>query len=127
MAQYPKILGLLGLGSEKEALTEAHMQAAEDKITQLEQGKTDAEQRSQTLQASLTTATEELTTTKASLETEKGKVATLQQWKDNQAQVDGREEDESNTLDDNQTEALAPWEKLSASAIASAKKRVGEK
>ncbi len=126
MAQYPKILGLLGLGSDKEALTETHMQAAENKITQLEQGKTDADQRAQTAEASLTTANEELTKVKASLATEQGKVATLQGWKQKQQAVDGREEDDSNTLDD-KPEALESWERAAASTIASTKKRLGEK
>ena len=126
MAQYPKILGLLGLGSDKEALTETHMQAAENKITLLEQGKTDAELRAQTAEASLATATESLTKANASLATEQGKVATLEEWKKNQAIVDGRDEDDANTLDD-KPEASEPWEKMAASAIASAKKRVGEK
>jgi hypothetical protein len=126
MAQYPKILGLLGLGSEKEALTETHMQAAENSITLLEQGKTDAELRAQTAEASLATATDELTKANASLATEQGKVATLEEWKKNQKAVDGRDEDDSNTLDD-KPEASEPWEKMAASAIDGAKKRVGAK
>lgn len=126
MAHYPKILGLLGLGSEKEALTETHMQAAENSITLLEQGKTDAELRAQTAEASLATATDALTKANASLATEQGKVATLEEWKKNQKAVDGREQDDSNDLDDDDpSEPLASWEKASASAIASAKKRVG--
>jgi hypothetical protein len=127
MAQYPKILGLLGLGSEKEALTETHMQAAEDKITQLEQSQAAADLRAQTAEASLATATDALTKANASLATEQGKVATLEEWKKNQAAVDGREEDDSNDLDKPSTEALAPWEQKAASAIADAKERVGEK
>ena len=126
MAQYPKILGLLGLGSEKEALTETHMQAAENTITQLEQGRTDAEQRAQTAEASLTTATEQNTKITAELATATAALATLQEWKKNQANVDGREEDDSNTLDD-KPEAMEPWERAAASTIANTKKRLGEK
>jgi hypothetical protein len=127
MAQYPKILGLLGLGSEKEALTEAHMQAAEEKITQLEQGKADADLKAEQAAAALQTAQEEKTKIAGELETTKGTLATLEEWKKNQQAVDGREKDDSNTLDDNQAEALAPWEKTAAKAVASAKKRLGEK
>jgi chromosome segregation ATPase len=126
MVKFPKVLGFLNLKSGTDAVTEANLQSAEDKIAALEQEKTTAEQRAQTAEASLTTANDELTKTKASLETEKGKVATLQEWKDNQAAVDGREEDESNSLEGG-AEALAPWEKAAASAIDTAKKRVGKK
>ncbi len=127
MARFAKILGLLGLGSDKEAVTEAHLQAADDKVAQLEQAKADAEGKLATAETNLKTAQEEKTKVAGELETAKGKVATLEEWKKNQAAVDGREEDDSNDLDDPNTEALAPWEKASASAIASAKKRLGEK
>jgi chromosome segregation ATPase len=126
MAQYPKILGLLGLGSEKEALTETHMQAAEEKITQLEQGKVDAESKLATTEASLKTAQDEQAKTAQDLKAAKEKVATLQEWKDNQASVDNREEDDTNKLEGG-AEALAPWEKAASSAIDTAKKRVGKK
>ena len=126
MVKFPKVLGFLNLKAGTDPVTEANLQAAEDKIAALEQDKTSAEQRAQTAEASLTTANDELTKTKASLDTEKDKVATLEEWKKNQAQVDGRGEDESNKLD-NQAEATEPWEKMAASAVASAKKRLGDK
>jgi predicted nucleic acid-binding Zn-ribbon protein len=127
MVKFPKVLGFLNLKSGTDAVTEANLQSAEDKIAALEQEKNTAEQRAQTAESSLTTACDELTKTKASLDSEKGKVATLEEWKKNQKAVDAREEDDSNTLDEEQPEALASWEKAAASAIEIAKKRVGKK
>jgi len=127
MAKFANILGFLGLGSDKEAVTEAHLQAADDKIAQLELDKKAADDKAAQAATALKTAEEEKTKVVGELETTKGKVATLEEWKKNQAAVDGREEDDSNDLDDEPSEPLASWEKASASAIANTKKRLGEK
>jgi hypothetical protein len=126
MAKFANILGFLGLGSDKEAVTEAHLQTADDKIAQLTADKAAADLKATETAAALKLAEEEKTRISGELQTATEKAATLQTWKDNQAQVDGRDEDDSNKLD-NQAEASEPWEKLGASAIANAKKRVGEK
>jgi hypothetical protein len=126
MAKFANILGFLGLGSDKEAVTEAHLQAADDKIAQLELDKKAADDKATQAAAALKAAEDEKTKVAGELETTKGKMATLEEWKKNQAIVDGRDEDDTNTLDD-KPEASEPWEKMAASAIASAKKRVGEK
>ena len=114
----------MGLGSEKEAVTEAHLQAADETIAQLTQAKADADAKAALAETALATANEEKTKAATALAEEKQKVATLEEWKKNQAAVDGREEDDSNSLD-GETEALAPWEQAAASAIATAKKRTG--
>lgn len=124
MAKFAKILGLLGLGSDKEAVTEAHLEAADTKIAQLEQAKLDAEASLGTAEAALKTAQAEQTKIAGDLTTASDKLATLEKWKQEQKATDGREADESNTLD-TQPEAQESWEKVSASAIASAKKRLG--
>jgi hypothetical protein len=126
MARFASILAALGLGSTSEAVTEAHLEAADAKIAQLEQEKTAADDKAAQAATALKTAEEEKTKVAGELETTKGKMATLEEWKKNQAIVDGRDEDDTNTLDDKR-EASEPWEKMAASAIASAKKRVGEK
>lgn len=127
MAKFANILGFLGLGSDKEAVTEAHLQAADDKIAQLELDKKAADDKAAQAATALKTAEEEKTKVVGELETTKGKVATLEEWKANQKAVDGREEDDSNDLDKESSEPLASWEKASASAIANTKKRLGEK
>jgi hypothetical protein len=126
MAKFANILGFLGLGSDKEAVTEAHLQAADDKIAQLELDKKAADDKATQAAAALKTAQDEKAKVDGDLKTASDKVATLEEWKKNQKAVDGREEDDSNDLDDEPTEALASWEKASASAIASAKKRLGD-
>jgi len=139
--KFPKVLGFLNLKSGTDAVTEANLQSAEDKIASLEQAKTTAEETLATVrgelatakgdlataQGDLKTATDKLTTAEASLSTANDKVATLEQWKKNQAAADGREEDDSNNLDGEQPEAKASWEVAADSAIASAKKRTGTK
>jgi chromosome segregation ATPase len=107
-------------------VTEAHLEAADSKIAQLETAKTTAEGKLTTAEGNLKTALEEKEKVEATLTETKGKLATLEEWRKQQANVDGREEDDSNTLDD-KPEAAEPWEKLSASAIANTKKRLGEK
>jgi predicted P-loop ATPase len=124
--KFASILAALGMGSTTEAVTEAHLEAADAKIAQLEQDKKDADDKATAAATALKTAEDEKTKIAGDLKTAEDKAATLQTWKDNQASVDGRESDDSNNLDGKQ-EASEPWEKLSASAIASAKKRVGEK
>jgi len=125
--KFANILGFLGLGSDKEAVTEAHLQAADDKIAQLETDKKAADLKAEQAAAALKTAKDEKAKTAKDLKAAEEKAATLQTWKDNQAVVDGRDEDESNSLDAGQKEALAPWETAAASAIEVAKKRVGKK
>jgi hypothetical protein len=123
---FANILAALGLGSDKEPVTAAHLEAADTKIAQLEQAKLDAEDKAEKAAAALQTAQDEKAQTAKDLKAAEDKNATLEEWKKNQAQVDGRESDDSNNLD-NQAEASEPWEKLSASAIATAKKRLGGK
>lgn len=124
--KFASILAALGLGSTTEAVTEAHLQAADDKIAQLEQDKKAADLKAEQAATALKTAEDEKTKLAGDLKTAEEKTATLEEWKKNQAQVDGRDEDDTNKLD-NKAEASEPWEKLSATAIANAKKRVGEK
>ena len=124
--KFANILAALGLGSDKEPVTAAHLEAADTKIAQLEQAKLEAEQKSEQAATALKTAQDEKATTEASLKAAEEKTATLEEWKRNQATVDGRDSDDSNTLDKG-AEATEPWEKMAASAIATAKKRVGEK
>ncbi len=126
MARFAKILGLLGLGSDKEAVTEAHLEAADTKISQLEQAKTDAESKLATVEGALKTAQDEKTKIAGEPTTASDKVATLEKWKQEQKAVDNREEDDSNTLD-KQPEATEAWEKAAASAVANTKKRLGDK
>ena len=127
MAKFARILGLLGLGSDKESVTEAHLEAADTKIAQLEQARADAETKLATAEGSLKTAQEEKSKADTALEKEQEKTATLQKWKDEQKATDGRQEDDSNNLDDNDNEPKAAWEVASANAVANVRKRVGEK
>ncbi|MBO2007561.1 hypothetical protein [Hymenobacter negativus] len=131
--KFPKVLGFLNLKSGTDAVTEANLQSAEDKIASLEQAKTTAEETLATVrgelataQGDLKTATDNLTKAGTDLKAEQDKVATLEQWKKNQQATDGRQEDDSNHLDE-QPEAKASWEVAADSAIASAKKRTGTK
>jgi len=124
--KFANILGFLGLGSDKEAVTEAHLQAADDKIAQLTEQKAAADLKAEQSATALKTAGEEKTKLAGELKTASEKVATLEDWKKNQAQVDGREEDDSNALDGGK-EAAAPWETAAAAAVANVKRRLGEK
>jgi uncharacterized protein YydD (DUF2326 family) len=124
--KFANILGFLGLKSGTDPVTEAHLQAADDKIAQLEQDKKEADLKAEQAASALKVAQDEKAKTAEDLKAAEQKAATLQEWKDNQAAVDGREEDESNTLDKG-AEATEPWERASASAIANTKKRLGEK
>ncbi|MGI4871239.1 MAG: hypothetical protein ACRYFX_08685 [Janthinobacterium lividum] len=119
---FTKLRALLGLDDKADvsAITDEQMTQAEATIAQLETDKTAAEGRASTAEATLAT-------TATSLATAEGKVATLEAWKKEQKATDGREEDESNALDQDQAAAQEPWEKAAASAVASAKRRVGEK
>lgn len=139
--KFAHILGMLGLKSNTDAVTEAHLQAADDKIALLEQEKSAADTKAtqaeaarvtaqtalDTATASLTTATETLTKVQGELTTATDKVATLEDWKKKQAAADGRTEDDSNNLDKEDKEPKASWETASANAVASVKKRLGEK
>lgn len=131
--KFAYILGALGLNSGTDKVTEAHLQAADDKIALLEQEKSAADLKADqaeaarvTAQTALDTATGKLTSTEASLNTATDKLATLEEWKKNQATTDNREEDSSNDLD-NDAEPKAAWEVASATAVANARKRVGDK
>ena len=124
--KFANILGFLGLGSDKEAVTEAHLQAADDKIAQLTEQKAAADLKAEQAATALKAAEDEKTKTAGELKTASDKLATLEKWKQEQKATDGREEDESNKLD-TQPEATEPWEKAAASAIASTKKRLGDK
>lgn len=110
-----KLRALLGLDDKADvsAITDEQMTQAEARIAQLETDKTTAE-----------TA---LATTQATLATTSGQLATLEAWKKEQKAVDGREEDESNSLDEDGPAAKESWEVAATSTIASVKKRLGEK
>ncbi|WP_375418136.1 hypothetical protein [uncultured Hymenobacter sp.] len=139
--KFANILGFLGMGSDKEAVTEAHLQAADDKIAGVEQARAAAELRATTaegslatVQASLDKATADLgvaqgalTESQGKLTAAEGKVATLEGWKKAQQATDGRSEDESNKLDDNGTEPKAAFELEAAAQISRVKSRLGEK
>jgi hypothetical protein len=125
--KFANILGFLGLGSDKEAVTEAHLEAADTKIAELTQAKADAETKLATALGDVKTAQEAKTKADTALEQEQEKTATLEKWKQEQKAVDGREEDDSNNLDDNDAEPKAAWETTAATTIAGVKKRLGEK
>ena len=115
--KFANILGFLGLGSDKEAVTEAHLEAADTKIAQLEAAKTAAEQQATTAatdlataQASLKTATDNLTKAATDLKAAEEKATTLEKWKAEQKAVDNREEDDSNDLDKEDDGPKAGWE-----------------
>ena len=129
--KFAYILGALGLKSNTDAVTEAHLQAADDKIALLEQEKTAAETKAEQAEAAriqaqtaLDTAKTEAADTATKLKAEEEKVATLENWKKNQQAVDGREEDDSNNLDDHDAEPKTAWETAAAGTIAGVKKRL---
>jgi chromosome segregation ATPase len=124
--KFANILGFLGLKSGSDPVTEAHLQAADDKIAQLEQEKTTADLKAEQAGAALKTAEEEKTKIAGELQTAQEKAATLQTWKDNQAKIDGRDEDDSNSLDGGK-EALDSWERTATATINATKRRLGEK
>ncbi|MGI4835096.1 MAG: hypothetical protein ACRYFK_16710 [Janthinobacterium lividum] len=124
--KFASILAALGMGSTTEAVTEAHLEAADAKIAQLEADKKSADAKAEQAATDLKTAQDAKAKADTDLTETKGKLATLEQWKKNQATTDEREEDESNTLD-NQPEAQQAWEKTAASAIATTKRRLGVK
>ena len=124
--KFANILGFLGLGSDKEAVTEAHLEAADTKIAELTQAKADAETKLTTAEGSLKTAQEEKAKADTALEKEQEKTAQLEKWKQEQKAVDNREEDDSNDLEGD-NEPKAAWEVASATAISNVKKRLGEK
>lgn len=124
--KFASILAALGLGSTTEAVTEAHLEAADAKIAQLQEDKKAADLKAEQAAADLKTAQDEKAKVAGDLKTASDKVATLEEWQKNQKAVDNREEDDTNALDD-KPEALSSWEKASASAIANTKKRLGEK
>jgi hypothetical protein len=126
MAKFANILGFLGLGSDKEAVTEAHLQNADDKIAQLELDKKTADDKAAQAAAALKTAEDEKTRIAGELKVASDKAATLQEWKDNQKAVDGREEDDTNTLD-GKREAKASWEVAASDAVETTKRRLGVK
>ena len=131
---FAHILGYLGLKGNTDTVTEAHLQAADDKIALLEQEKTAADTRAQEAEAARVTAQTALDTAKADaaatttkLTAAEGQVKTLEDWKSKQKAVDNREEDNSNDLDGDDEGPKAAWEVAGAKAMASVKKRLGEK
>jgi chromosome segregation ATPase len=122
--KFASILKVLGMGSTSEAVTEAHLEAADAKIEQLEADKAAADLKAEQTAAALKTAQEEKTKITGELKTASDKVATLEEWKKNQAQVDNRDEDDSNSLEDNR-EAKASWEVEASAAVNSVKRRLG--
>ncbi|UOQ96624.1 hypothetical protein MUN81_15415 [Hymenobacter sp. 5317J-9] len=139
--EFKNILSAMGLKASTDTVTEAHLQAADDKIALLTQEKADADTRANAAEAARVAAQTALDTTKGELatantnltqagldlKTAQDKVATLEEWKKNQAAADGREEDDSNNLDTEDEGPKASWEVAASKAIATAKKRVGEK
>jgi hypothetical protein len=139
--EFKNILSAMGLKNSTDAVTEAHLQAADDKIALLTQEKADADTRATQAEAArveavtahdatkaeLATANTNLTKAGTDLKTEQDKVATLEQWKKNQMAADGRTEDDSNNLDENKAEPKAGFELAAEAQIAQAKKRLGEK
>lgn len=130
--KFAHILGFLGLNGNTDPVTEAHLQAADDKIAQLEQDKSAAELRASSVEGALATAQAALDTEKANvtkvtgeLTTANGKVATLEGWKKEQTAKDGRTEDESNKLDQGDQAPKAAFETAADAAIAKMRKRVG--
>lgn len=77
MAKFAKTLGMLGLGSDKEAVTEAHLEATDTSIAQLEQAKVDAESKLATVQGELKTAQDEKAKTALALQASQEQAALL--------------------------------------------------
>ncbi|MBF9239471.1 hypothetical protein I2I05_18910 [Hymenobacter sp. BT683] len=132
--KFAHILGFLGLKGNTDTVTEAHLQAADDKIALLEQEKSAAELKATqaaaaqvAAQTALDTAKTDLATASTKLSAEQEKVTTLENWKKEQKATDGREEDNSNDLDGDHDGPQASWEVAAASQIAGVKKRLGEK
>jgi hypothetical protein len=126
--EFKNILSALGLNSSTDPVTEANLQAADDKIALLEQEKAAAETKVTQAEAAQAAAVTALDTAKTNLQAEQDKVKTLEDWKQKQKATDGREEDDSNNLDDDADQGpKASWEVAAGSAIASVKKRLGEK
>ena len=132
--KFAHILGFLGLSGNTDPVTEAHLQAADDKIAQLEQDKTAADTRAQQAEAARVTAQTALDTAKADaaasatkLKAAEDQAATLEDWKQKQKAVDKREEDSSNDLDSDDDGPKASWEVAAAAQVAGVKKRLGEK
>jgi len=132
--KFAHILGFLGLKGNTDPVTEAHLQAADDKIALLEQEKSAADTRATQAEAArvaaqtaLDTAKAEAAATDTKLKAAEDKAATLEDWKQKQKATDGREEDDSNNLDADDEGPKASWEVAAASQIAGVKKRLGEK
>jgi hypothetical protein len=125
-SKFASILAALGLGSTSEAVTEAHLEAADASIAQLQEDKKAADLKAEQAEAALRTAEDEKTKIAGELKTASDKAATLQEWKDNQKAVDGREEDDTNTLD-GKREAKASWEVAASDAVETTKRRLGVK
>ncbi|WP_210521913.1 hypothetical protein [Hymenobacter terricola] len=132
--EFKNILSALGLKNSTDPVTEAHLQAADDKIALLEQEKTAADTRATQAEAArvaaqtaLDTAKDEATASADKLKAAEEKTATLEDWKQKQKAVDGRQEDDSNDLDTEDEGPKASWEVAASKAIASVKRRVGEK
>lgn len=127
--KFAHILGFLGLTGNTDPVTEAHLQAADDKIAQLEQDKNAADTRATQAEAARVAAQTALDTAKADAATSatkltaaEDKAATLEKWKQEQKAVDGREEDESNKLDGD-SEPKASFEVAADEQIARVKAR----
>lgn len=124
--KFPKLGAFLGITSASAEVTETNLTQAEGKIAQLETQVTTAEAAKVLAEQTLATVQGQLTTAKADLVNAQQEVTTLEGYKREQAQLDGRTEDESNEHDEPQGQALTGFEAAAAKAIASAQKRVGE-
>ena len=127
--KFALISALLGLSSESEALTDAHMTTAETKLGALQASEAALSSQVTALTEQLATAGTELSTAAAALSSAQGElttaqatVTTLEKWKQEQAVVDGRREDASN---EGNAAPKAAFEADAAAVIARVKANLG--
>jgi chromosome segregation ATPase len=115
--QFKSLADALGLKTADSAITDANLQQANDTIEALQRDKTGAEEKATQALADLATMTTRATTAEASLTTAKAdltkaneKVATLEQWRKEQKATDGRTEDASNDLGEEDDKPMAAFE-----------------
>jgi chromosome segregation ATPase len=104
-------------------VTEAHLEAADAKIAQLEADKKAADLKAEQAATDLKTAQDAKAKADADLQSTSDKLATLEKWKNENKATDERGEDDSNKLD-GEPEAKAAWEVTADTAIADMKRRL---
>lgn len=131
--QFKSLADALGLKTADSAITEANLKQANDTIEALQRDKTGAEEKATQALADLATMTTRATTAEASLATAKAdlatatdKVATLEKWKKEQKATDGRTEDASNDLGEEDDKPLAAWEVATQQAVNRVKAKTGK-